>query len=127
MEIHSVESEKYVVRRINENDFEDVKALLKENEYLGRLWSVPLLSEGHLDDLIRNLYIKPENGYAVIDKRTEKFNGYMSIMQDDYEGELSVRMRENVDMYEVLELFGKVLKGIGPAGQKNLTIQYSFE
>jgi len=48
-------------------------------------------------------------------------------MMKNKEGEISVRMRNGVDMYEVLEILGKVLKQIGPAEQKNFSMQYCFE
>lgn len=127
MEMNIIETEKYIVRPTSEKDFEDLKILLMENKYLSMLWSVSVLPEERLDELVRNLYIKLDNNYSVIDKQTDSFCGHMSIMQDEREGELSVRMREDVDMCEVLELFGKVLKNIDPAEQKNLTIQYCFE
>ena len=124
---YSVESEKYLIRNITESDFDDMKSLLKENEYLGMLWSAELLPDDRLDDLVRRLYINMDNSYAVVEKYSNKFCGHMSILVSDREGELSVRMRENVDMFEVLGLFGKVLKDVGPTEQKNLTVQYCFE
>lgn len=124
---YRVESEKYFIRTITESDFEDMKALLKENEYLGTLWSVELLPDDKLDDLVKRLYINMENNYVVIEKSSNKFLGNMSILVNEQEGELSVRMRENVDMFEVLGLFGKVIKEVGTTEQKNLTIQYCFE
>lgn len=124
---YGVESEKYFIRTVTESDFEDMKALLKENEYLGMLWSAELLPDDKLDDLVKRLYINMENNYVVIEKSSNKFLGHMSILVSEQEGELSVRMRENVDMFEVLGLFGKVIKEVGPAEQKNLTIQYCFE
>ncbi len=124
---YRVESEKYYIRTVTESDFEDMKALLKENEYLGMLWSAELLPDDKLDDLVKRLYINMENNYVVIEKSGNKFLGHMSILVSEQEGELSVRMRENVDMFEVLGLFGKVIKEVGPAEQKNLTIQYCFE
>lgn len=127
MDIYMVETEKYIVRNLCENDFEDVKALLKENEYLGMLWSTEMLPEDRLDELVRRLYINRDNGYSVVNKKTGEFLGHMSITKNEREGELSVRMKQSVDMYEVVELFGKILKLIGPAEQKNLTIQYCFE
>lgn len=127
MEAFVVESEKYIIRPVEEKDFEDIKVLLKENEYLGMLWSVPLLSEDRLDDLVRSLYIVMDRNYCVVDKTTNEFCGHMSILHEGREGEFSVRMRKHVDMYEVVELFGKVLKQIGPVEEKNLTMQYSFE
>lgn len=124
---YRVESEKYYIRTVTESDFEDMKALLKENEYLGMLWSAELLLNDKLDDLVKRLYINMENNYVVIEKSGNKFLGHMSILVSEQEGELSVRMRENVDMFEVLGLFGKVIKEVGPEEQKNLTIQYCFE
>ena len=124
---YRVESEKYYIRTVTESDFEDMKALLKENEYLGMLWSAELLPDDKLDDLVKRLYINMENNYVVIEKSGNKFLGHMSILVSEQEGELSVRMRENVDIFEVLGLFGKVIKEVGPAEQKNLTIQYCFE
>lgn len=124
---YRVESEKYFIRTVTESDFEDMKALLKENEYLGMLWSAELLPDDKLDDLVKRLYINMENNYVVIEKSSNKFLGHMSILVSEQEGELSVRMRENVDMFEVLGLFGKVIKEVGPAEQKNFTIQYCFE
>lgn len=124
---YRVESEKYFVRNANESDFEDMKALLKENEHLGMLWSADILPDDKLDDLVRRLYINLENSYVVINKNSNEFLGHMSILVSDREGELSVRLREKVDMFEVLVLFGEVLKDVGPRANKNLTIQYSFE
>lgn len=47
---------------------------------------------------------------------------------EDIEGELSVRMEEHVDMDEVMELFGEMIKKVAPTdGETNLTIQYCFE
>lgn len=125
--MREIKAEKYVIRNMSEKDFEDVKELLKENEYLGRLWSAELLPDDRLDELIRGLYINRDSSYGIIEKQTGSFYGYMSINANEHEGELSVRMRDNVDMSEVMELFGEVLKSIAPADQKNLTIQYCFE
>lgn len=125
--MREIKTEKYVIRNMSEKDFEDVKELLKENEYLGRLWSAELLPDDRLDELIRGLYINRDSSYGIIEKQTGIFCGYMSINVNEHEGELSVRMRDNVDMSEVMELFGEVLKSIAPADQKNLTIQYCFE
>lgn len=125
--MREIQTEKYIIRNVSENDFEDVKALLKENEYLGRLWSAELLPDDRLDELIRNLYINRDSSYGIIECQTGIFCGYMSINANEQEGELSVRMRENVDMSEVMGLFGEVMKSIAPAEKKNLTIQYCFE
>lgn len=54
----NIETEKYYVRKITEQDFEEIKLLLKENEYLSLLWSVPVLDEERINDLVESLYIK---------------------------------------------------------------------
>ncbi|MEE1526814.1 MAG: hypothetical protein U0K31_04240 [Blautia sp.] len=123
----NIETKKYYVRKTTEQDFEEIKLLLKENEYLSLLWSVPVLDEGRINDLVESLYIKSPHNYGIIDKETERLCGHLSFIQDDREGELSVRMKESADMCAVMEIFGKILNEIRTNGQKNLTIQYSFD
>ena len=125
--MYHIETEKYIIRRICEGDIEEVKVLLMENKYLSILWSSSLLSEERLEELIRNMYLNNETSYCVVNRKTGQFCGYMEIRPEDEEGELSIRLKEDADMYEIIELFGKVLKDIGSENKKNLTIQYSFE
>lgn len=120
-----VESEKYLVREMNENDFDDTKILLQENEYLNMIWGIPYRSQDRLDEFIKHIFMM--NAYCVIEKDSGAFCGYMSIMTKNKEGEISVRMRNGVDMYEVLGILGKVLKQVGPVEQKNFSMQYCFE
>lgn len=125
--MYNVESKKYVTRLLVEDDFQDVKNLIKKNKYLGILWNTNAVSEEHLDELIRAVYIKNDS-YCVVDKQTGKFCGFISMTHEDNEGELSVRMEEHVDMDEVMELFGEMIKRVAPTdGETNLTIQYCFE
>lgn len=123
----SVETGKYCVRKTTEQDFEELKDLLKENAYLSLLWRVPFLDEERLNDLVESLYIKSPYNYGIIDKKTNRLCGHLSFIQDDREGELSVRMRESVDICEIMAVFGKVLDNIKLSGQKNITIQYTYE
>lgn len=123
----NIETKKYYVRKTTEQDFEEIKLLLKENEYLSLLWSVPVLDEERINDLVESLYIKSPYNYGIIDKETERLCGHLSFIQDDREGELSVRMKESVDMCEIMAIFGEILNRIKISGQKNLTIQYSFD
>ena len=51
-----VESEKYIIRAMNEKDFDDVKVLLQENEYLNMIWGIPYRSQERLDEL-SNVYL----------------------------------------------------------------------
>lgn len=125
--MYHIETEKYIIRRICEGDIEEVKVLLMENKYLRILWSSSLLSDERLEELIRNLYLNNETSYCVVNRKTDQFYGYMEIRPENKEGEFSIRLKEDADMYEIIELFGKVLKGIGNENQKNLTIQYSFD
>lgn len=123
----NIKTKKYYVRKTTEQDFEEIKLLLKENEYLSLLWSVPVLDEKRINDLVESLYIKSPYNYGIIDKETERLCGNLSFIQDDREGELSVRMKESADMCEVMAICGEILNGIKTSGQKNLTIQYSFD
>ena len=123
----NIETKKYYVRKTTEQDFEEIKLLLKENEYLSLLWSVPVLDEERINDLVESLYIKSPYNYGIIDKQTQRLCGHLSFIQDEREGELSVRMKESADMCEVMAIFGEILNGIKISGQKNLTIQYSFD
>lgn len=123
----NIKTKKYYVRKTTEQDFEEIKLLLKENEYLSLLWSVPVLDEERINDLVESLYIKSPYNYGIIDKETERLCGHLSFIQDDREGELSIRMKESVDMCEIMAIFGEILNRIKISGQKNLTIQYSFD
>lgn len=125
--MYHIETEKYFVRKTTEQDIEDLKELLKENEYLSLLWSVPLLDEERIKELVECLYIKSPYNYGIINKETERLCGHLSFIQDDNEGELSVRMKESADMCVIMSIFGKVLNEIKINGQKNRTIQYSFD
>ena len=120
-----VESEKYIIREMNEKDFDDVKVLLQENEYLNMIWGIPYRSQERLDEFIKCIFMV--NAYCVMEKKSGVFCGYMSIMTENKGGEISVRMRNNVNLYEVLEILGWVLKQIGPTEQKNFSMQYCFE
>lgn len=123
----NIKTKKYYVRKTTEQDFEEIKLLLKENEYLSLLWSVPVLDEERINDLVESLYIKSPYNYGIIEKETERLCGHLSFIQDAREGELSVRMKESVDMCEIMAIFGEILNRIKISGQKNLTIQYSFD
>lgn len=123
----NAESANYKIRPLVDSDFEEVKAIIKSSKYMGRLWDVEFLSENNLDDIVRDVFIS-EGCYAVLDKKTESFCGYLSSSYEDGEGELAVRMKEDVGIDEVMELFGKILKENAPTvGNTNLTIQYSYE
>lgn len=123
----SIETEKYCVRKTTEQDLEELIDLLKENAYLSLLWSVSLLDEERLNDLVKSLYINQPFNYGIIDKETHRLCGHLSFIKDDREGEFSVRMKESADMCEVMTIFGRILNDIKVNGQKNLTIQYSFD
>ena len=125
--MNNIETEKYIIRQINENDMEDLKALLKENKYLAMLWTAPRMTEEDIEYIIKSVYITGKDNYCIIDKQSGKFCGYMSAMSGETDGELSVRLRDDTDMGDVIHLFGMVLKDVGPLHQKNLTIQYNFE
>lgn len=116
-----IETEKYYIRKIDEKDFEDVKTILLENEYLNRLWKLSLMSEESFDDFISNCYIKLEDE-CIIDKETGIFCGIISYREDSSEGELSVRMLDGMDLDEVMKLFAVILKNNDKKGRKNLTI-----
>lgn len=59
--MYNVESKKYVTRLLVEDDFQDVKNLIKKNKYLGILWNTNALSEEHFDEIIRAVYIKNDS------------------------------------------------------------------
>lgn len=125
--MNNVESANYKARKLIGSDFNDVKSIIKGSKYMGRLWKVPFLSEENLDDIVREVFIT-DGCYAVIDKNTEAFCGYLSTSYEDGEGELAVRMKDDVGIDEVMELFGKIIKDNAPTGgSTNLTIQYSYE
>ncbi len=125
--MNNIETEKYIIRQINEGDMEDLKALLKENKYLAKLWIAPMMTEEHIEDIIKSVYIMGKDNYCIIDKQSGKFCGYMSAMSGETDGELSIRLCDDIDMSDVIQVFGMVLKDVGPVHQKNLTIQYNFE
>ena len=126
MDMERVETKNYYVRRVEDADFEKMKELLLENEYLNKLWHASLRSESDLIDFISNFYIKLET-YCIVEKETEKFCGIISSSENDNEGELSVRMMDGINLDEILSIFSSMLKTNMPQGQKNLTIEYSFE
>ncbi len=69
-----------------------------------------------------------KDSYCVINKDTGAFCGFVSMTSEDDEGEFSVRMEENVDIDDVMEIFGEMLKKVAPSdGETNLTVQYCFE
>jgi hypothetical protein len=117
---------KYYMRKVNESDLEDIKAILKENEYLSMLWSAELLPNDKLDELVRRVYINGEDNYILVGK-DDKIAGCFNILHSDKEGELSVRTKENMDIPDIMELFGETLNEIAPTEHKNLTIQYCFD
>lgn len=47
--------------------------------------------------------------------------------KDSDEGELSIRLLDNADMYEVMKILGDVFKELGYKEAKNITIQYEFD
>lgn len=122
-----IETEKYFVRKTTEEDMRDLKELLKENEYLSLLWGIPFLDEERVNSLVENLYIKMPHNYGIIDKESERLQGYLSFIRNDREGELSVRMKKSSDMCEVMMILSKILNEIKISEKKNLTIQYTFE
>ena len=124
--MYIAETNKYCVRPIEEKDFEDVRNLLKTNEYLGLLWSTDVMPEDKLDEFVRRIYMR-QGTYCVMDKETNAFCGYISLLTNEFDGELSVRMMGDMDVSEIMGMFGKVLENHVPAKHKNLTIQYSFE
>lgn len=125
--MYNVESKKYKIRLVVEDDLEDIIALIKKNKYLGILWNAHVLPEERLVETIQYVYMR-DDSYCVIDKKTETLFGFISMTSDDNEGEFSVRMTDNADMDEVMELFGEMIKKVAPSnGETNLTIQYCFE
>ena len=128
-----IETANYRLRDVRESDFEHIKAMLIENEYLGVLWNIPSLQDGKADEIVRDIYINPGSeypgkSYCVEDKATGEFKGYLSMsIDDDREGELSVRLREGVEMQEVMGLFGELLTEVVGEQRKNFTMQFSME
>ncbi len=125
--MNNIETENYKLRALTDDDFEDVKAVVKKSKFLGKLWDVDFLSDEMLDNLVKDIFIANDN-FGVINKQTGELYGIASITNEDNEGELSVRMKENVSMDEVVGIFAGMLKKVAPTeGGTNLTIEYSFE
>ena len=90
---YSVENEKFVIRPIEEKDKEQVKALLKENKYLKRLWSLDKMKD-IADSVIESVFIDSDSTYCIFLKESDAFCGYMEISpeKDSDEGELAIRL-----------------------------------
>lgn len=123
----------YILRDVVEGDFEQLKQMLLKNSYLKMLWNLPELSDGTADDIIKSVYMKQseddsEKAYCIEDKETSEFIGYLSIcMDDDSEGELSIRLVEEADLQEIMGLFGKLLSQRIGGRQSNLTMQFCLD
>ncbi len=125
--MYEIETKRYRTRLVREEDFEAVKALIKKNKYIGKLWNVEALSEECKADIVRSVYMNKDS-YCVVDKETGAFCGFVSMTFEDDEGEFSVRMEENVSLDDVMEIFGEMLKKVAPSDREtNLTVQYCFE
>lgn len=122
----TAETNKYLVRHTKESDFDKIKELVKGNEYLSLLWSADFRTEERLDQLIKDIYMR-QGSYCVVDKQSGNFCGNISFLNDDNEGELSVRMMDEMDLKEIMNLFADVLEKNSREGHKNFTIQYTFE
>ena len=110
--MYHIETEKYIIRRICESDCIDVKFLLLENKYLSMIWHSGLFSEEYLEQLIRRLYLNNETTYSVIERQTNQFCGYVEIQPEREDGVLTIRLKEDADLYEIIELFWKNIKFI---------------
>ena len=122
----TAETNKQLIRETEENDYEKVKELVMGNEYLALLWGAEYRTEERLEQLIKDIYMRP-GSYCVIDKQNGNFCGSISYMIDDNEGELSVRMMEEMDVKEIMNLFAELLGKNSKERHKNFTIQYTFE
>lgn len=124
-----IENEKYLIRPIEAGDKEQVKALILENKYMKRLWNLENMQD-IAESVIQSVYIESDSGHSIISKATGEFCGYMEISPEkevDEEGELSLRLTDAADMYEIMKILGDVFKKIGHGTEKNITIQYTFD
>ena len=123
-----IENEKFVIRPIEEKDKEQAKALLKENKYLKRLWSLDKMKD-IAGSVIESVFMDSDSTYCIFLKESDEFCGYMEINpeKDSDEGELSIRLLDNADMCEVMKILGDVFKELGYKEAKNITIQYEFD
>jgi hypothetical protein len=83
-----------------------------------------------MDSVIQRVYVDLDSSYCIVSKETGSFCGYMEISLEDSmdeEGELSIRLIDEADMYEIMQILGDVFKRIGHEEAKSLTIQYSFD
>ena len=81
------------------------------------------------DSVIESVFMDSDSTYCIFLKESDEFCGYMEINpeKDSDEGELSIRLLDNADMYEVMKILGDVFKELGYKEAKNITIQYEFD
>ena len=124
-----IENEKYIIRPIEDGDKEQVKNLIRENRFMKKLWERESMGD-LVDSVIQSVYVESDSSYCIVSKDTGAFCGYMEISpekSEDDEGELSIRLLDNVNMYEIMKILGDVFKEIGHEDTKSLTIQYMFD
>lgn len=124
-----IKNEKYVIRPIEDGDKEQVTNLIRENKYMKRLWHLENRG-GVVDSVIQSVYMESDSSYCIVSKETGTFCGYMEISpakNPGEEGELAIRLLDEVDMCEIMKILGDVFKEIGHGSEKSITIQYTFD
>lgn len=126
---YHIENEKYLIRPIEESDFEQVKTLIKSNKFMSTLFSMEGMGDV-AESVLQSMYVDSDSSYCIILKETGAFLGHAEISPEqsgDDEGELAVRLIDEADVEEIMKIFGDIFKEIGHKAAKNIRIQYSFE
>ena len=70
-----IENEKFVIRPIEEKDKEQAKALLKENKYLKRLWSLDKMKD-IADSVIESVFMDSDSTYCIFEYSDAKVHPF---------------------------------------------------
>lgn len=121
------ESEKYLVRLLTEEDLPDVIELDQIKPMTGKL--MELYKETGLDyrETMKDIYIKGGESFAVIEKANNTFLGIISHSEpgDEWEGELSITLKQNLDKSIMQEVFQIAFENIDSPVINSIVVNYS--
>lgn len=124
-----IENEKYLIRPIEESDFEQVRTLIKSNKFMSKLFGMEGMGDV-AESVLQSVYMDSDSSYCIISKDSGAFLGHAEISPEHdnaNEGELAVSLCDEADIEELMKILGDIFKEIGRKTTKNITVQYSFD